>query len=80
MGSVPSVMEAFDADSSLVARAILTLARLDAFICTVLYGFFDISVDKVDDYCKKLYHDIFTSFLRTTFSQVIAVTVTFVHE
>lgn len=80
MGFVPIVMQACDVESSLVAGTILTIARLDVLIWTILFYFSNNCLYKVSGHLQNHYHDTFKSFLPVGFSHFNAGMVTFVKE
>lgn len=64
--------------SSHMHGTVLTLARLDAFVSTIVYCFCNDDVDNFDVHLQKLFSDSFSTSLPVTFNYLIGTVEMFV--
>lgn len=71
IGFVPELQPESGTEVTFVEGSILALARLDAYVATVVTCFSDDGTDKAGGHRQKLYHDTFATFLPKAFNQLI---------
>lgn len=80
MGYIPDKALSSQEYASNAHGSILTLARLDAFVATVIFCLREDRSDNVGGHRQKLYNDTFGSFLPIAYNQLIGVIAAYVKE